>query len=365
MVGANVLSGAPSRIQNNASSGSIALTQSAKTLTNDVGTTFTVGTLTGLDLTVANDLGGKGYVQEESDRLNTGVTRHYEFGLKCGFLNPASAKYLPPMVGYTIELTLAPPNNCIVKGGNTSVANYEATNFIFSIPSISLSDPAFQARMNQRLAQGVSWRATTFHHHINTLAAGSGRTSVQIGERSRVLKGFMNVFRNQSNVTDATKFKLSRRSIQYLDNYQYQIGSTLFPNNQIDIVTENVPVDGGTAVGTRLAGPAEANMNISEAYSEVLRVVGGLNSSAGTVLIGAEPYAQSELNNGAGIIGVDTTTYSDGSVSSGVNTSNGLPVTLTLTKNAAMNTKIIQLDSFSISELFVQISPEGVITSMS
>ena len=364
MQGSNILSGAPRRIQNNPATGTVAINQTTKVGTDLAGTTFTVGTLTGAALTIDGTLGGKGYVQEEADTLNTGISRHYEFGLKNGWFNPASAKYLPPQVGFTIELTLAPPANCC-KAETGATPAYDAQNFILSIPSITLTDPAFQARMNQRLAQGVSWRATTFHHHVNTLAAGTGRTSIQLGERARVLKGFMNILRIQGNVTSATKFKLSKRSIQYVDNYQYQIGSTLYPNNQIDLVTEATPVAGGTAAGTRLAGAAEASMNISEAYSEVLRVVGGLNSSAGTTLIGQEPFAQSELNNGAGMLALDLQTYSDGSVSSGINTSNGLPCVLNLGKNGAMATAIVQCDTFAIAEMMVNIDPSGVITSMS
>lgn len=363
MQGSNILSGAPRRIQNNPATGTVALTQASKTGTDSAGTQYTIGTLTGQAITINSGLGGKGYVQEEADSLNTGISRHYEFGLKNGWFNPASAKYLPPMVAFTIELTLAPPANCLKKETN-AVPGYNAQNFMLSIPSVTLTDPAFQARMNQRLAQGVSWRATTFSHHVNTLAAGAGRTSVQLGERARVLKGFMNIMRIQANVTDGDKFKLSKRSIQYVDNYQYQIGSTLYPNNQIDIVTEATPVDGGTAANTRLAGKTEQNMNISEAYSELLRVVGGINTSSGTTLIGQEPFAQSELNNGAGVLALDLQTYSDGSVSSGINTSNGLPCVLNVQKNAAAST-ILQIDTFAIAELQIMIDPSGIITSMS
>jgi len=106
-------------------------------------------------------------------------------------------------------------------------------------------------------------------------------------------------------------------------------------------------------------------MNISEAYTECLRVFGGLNSNMGSCVIGAEEYAQSTLNNGCGLIAVDLMSYSDGSVSSGINTaSNALPVVLNIQKNAKIVTDY-QVDTYAIKELVVMIDSFGALFSES
>ena len=362
LVSGHALDGGARRISYTTKLPSLALDQTTKTGTLADGTNVEIGTVTGLELTIDNANGGKGYMPEEADDLDVNVQRHYELGLKNGFFNPSTAKMLPPNVSFVLELTLAPPANCLKS--SASVPAYEATNFILSIPSVQILDPNAMARLNARLARGVSWKCNTFHHHINTINSGAGPASLQIGERSRVLKGLMTVFRFQADVADKTKFKLSKRTIQHLDNYQYQIGSTQYPSNQIDINCSDTKTAGGTGATVRLVGAGD-NCNVSEAYSEVLRVFGGLNANVGTCVVGAEPFAQSTLANGAGLIAVDLQAYSDGSVTSGLDTaSNSLPVMLNIQKNAVANA-IMQADTYSISEMSIMIDEFGQLFSES
>ena len=106
-------------------------------------------------------------------------------------------------------------------------------------------------------------------------------------------------------------------------------------------------------------------MNISEAYSEVLRVFGGLNSNVSTTVIGQEPFAQSTLNNGCGLIAIDLQAYSDGSVTSGIDTaSNSLPVVLNTNLNGAL-TATMQVDTYSISQLTIIVDEFGNLFSES
>jgi hypothetical protein len=108
----------------------------------------------------------------------------------------------------------------------------------------------------------------------------------------------MTVFRIQEKIGAADQFQNSRRSLQYLSQYQYQVGSQNYPSHQIDLSTDTTA--GGTAAKTRIAIAATADLNIAEAYSEVQRLFGNLAVQSGaTCVIGAEPYAQSENNNGS------------------------------------------------------------------
>jgi hypothetical protein len=323
------------------------------------GTSITTGAI-GDSITIVNELGGKGYMQEECDSLDTNISRSYQMGLKAGFFNPSTAKMLPPNVSFVLELTLASAASCIKTAATPS---YEATNFILSVPSVNILDVAAMNRLNERLSRGVSYKCTSFNHHVNTMASGAGPASLQIGDRSLVLKGLISVFRPQAELSDSTKFKLSKRTIQHLDNYQYQIGSSQYPVNQVQIKTDTST--DFTTLNTRLGLSSDSTMNISEAYTECLRVFGGLNSNMGSCVVGAEEFAQSTVNNGCGLIAVDLMTYSDGSVSSGINTaSNALPVVLNLQKNEKIKTTY-QVDTYAIKEITVMIDSFGQLFSES
>lgn len=352
------MDGGARRVSSSVKQPSLAIAQSTSAVLAD-GTVVTTGAIGG-SITLANELGGKGYMQEEADSLNNNIGRNYQMGLKAGFFNPSSAKMLPPNVAFVLELTLANAASCIKTAATPA---YEATNFILTCPSVNILDAAAMNRLNQRLSRGVSYKCTSFNHHVNTLAAGAGAASLQIGDRSLMLKGLISVFRNQADVSNTAVFKLSKRTIQQIENYQWQIGSQQYPVNQVQI--KAMPTAGFSTSGVRLGLAANDTINISEAYTECLRVFGGLNSNMGSCVIGAEEYAQSVINNGCGLLAVDLTTYSDGSVSSGINTqSNALPVVLNLQKNAAI-VATMQVDTYAIKTMVIMIDSFGQLFSES
>jgi hypothetical protein len=352
------MDGGARRISSSVKQPSLAVAASSSALLSD-GTSFSTGAIGG-SITIANPLGGKGYMQEEADSLENNVSRSYQMGLKAGFFNPSTAKMLPPNVGFVLEITLASASSCIT---TSATAGYEATNFILSVPSVNILDAGAMNRLNERLSRGVSYKCVSFNHHVNTLTNGAGPASLQIGERSLVLKGLISVFRPQADLSDSTKFKLSKRTIQHLEHYQYQIGSAQYPVNQVQIKTDTST--SFTTSTTRLGLSSDSTMNISEAYTECLRVFGGLNANMGSCVVGPEEFAQSTLNNGCGLVAVDLMSYSDGSVSSGINTaSNALPVVLNLQKNAKITTTF-QVDTYAIKELTIMIDSFGSLFSES
>jgi len=164
--------------------------------------------------------------------------------------------------------------------------------------------------------------------------------------------------RFQANIGSAGEFQNSRRSIQPISQYQYQVGSQNYPPNQITLATDTTA--GGLTEGSRISVPATADLNISEAYSEVQRLFGNLGVQSGsTCIIGAEPYAQSENNNGAGLIAVDLSAFSDGSVMSGIDTqTNALPVSLEIFKTAVVNA-VVQLDTYAVHSVRYIRDPSG------
>ena len=101
MKAANVLGGAPGRLDDGAYFAVTTAEANEFTASTGLGVTAT----TGGDMTVAS-LGGIGYDQTQSDLIGKNVTRHYEIPLHCGWFRPSSGKYLPPSCAYVLELTL-------------------------------------------------------------------------------------------------------------------------------------------------------------------------------------------------------------------------------------------------------------------
>ena len=83
-----------------------------------------------------------------------------------------------------------------------------------------------------------------------------------------------------------------------------------------------------------------------------------------TMSVKQESFGQSELNNGTGILAMDFSAYNDGSVNSGVNTLNNLPVSLELRRTAANSAGTKQVDTYSIHELVVVRDGGGQLSSM-
>jgi len=322
---------------------------------------------TGGTMTISNANAGKGYDQKQADRLNTGITRKYTFGLKGGFFNPTTAKLLPPNSPFQLEITFDTAANCLVNVDGSNAVNYEVTNCELHVPAITINDPAFMARMNERMAQGISYRANTYQHFVNTTNNSTGKDTIQIGARCRSLKGLMSVFRRQALVTNDDYFKLSRRSIQYIDDYQYKIGSQNYPIDRVNIAIGAAA--GGTASEARVHLSSTNNLNVSEAYSQALRLMGNINVNNASTCISVESFCQSEINpnNGTGIAAIDLSAYSDGSVNSGINTLNNMPISLEITKSTAAGDGSgnyagnLQIDVFAVCEMIIGRLPSGVL----
>jgi len=371
LVGDGALNGGAQRIQNNPKIGKLTEVPSefddavvvpdGSTVTDNTGTRYEMKAAFGGNFEIQNQYGGRGYVQEESERIETTVSRHYSMNIRGGFFNPSSARMLPSNVAFVIELTLQNGANCLTTSATT--AQYEITNWQLSIPAVQILDNNALERLNARLRSGLTFRGTTFHHHTSTMSGGTGRSSLAIGERSQVLKGLFSIIRNQNNVANKLKFKLSKRTIQDVQSWQWQIGSTLYPSQQVDVYTNG---DSYASQATRIPNTGATDINISETYTEALRLFGGLNSSLGTCIIGVESFAHSEAGNGTGLLAIDLSAYSDGSVSSGINTAeNSLPVNLIIQRNNAGTGLTLQVDTYSVSEIMFGIDANGILMSSS
>jgi len=303
---------------------------------------------------ILGGLGGIGYDPEDSDILNRNITRKYMFHLKAGFFNLATAKLLMPNTNFTLEIEFNDPVNCIKSAAPAPL--YSITNVELHVPAIVINDASFMQRMNQRMNQGVVMSCNSYSHFINTTGGNANKDVSQISARARSLKGLMSIFRLQTNTVLGTVQKLSKRSIQYLDSYQYRIGSTSYPVDRVDIKTGTTAADGLPLIA------AGADLNIGEAYSQALRLTGNLNVQNAETLIDVQSFANSEINNGTGICAIDLSTYADNSVNSGISTLDNMPISFEYQKNAAA-TAILQIDTFAVQQMTIVRAPSGVLSS--
>lgn len=304
-------------------------------------------------------IGGIGYDQTQSDQLNDGVSRQYLFSLKLGLFNMSANRLLPPNTNFTLELQLNDAANCIVTSATPA---YEVSSVELHVPSVVINDSDFNQRIAARMAQGMVFKTNTYQHFVNTTADGGTSDVVQISARARSLKALMSIFRIQTNVSLSTAYSLSRRSIQYLDNYQYRLGAQSFPLDRVNVKCTGTAVAGGTLVNVLPIKKADTNINISEAYSQALRVMGSVNNPGADILIGKQSFAGSELMNGTGICSVDLSAYSDASVNSGISTLSNMPVSFEFQKNGESN-GVLQIDTYSVVEMTVVRDSSGVLTS--
>ena len=147
----NVLSGAPARCQETPyfpmvpGTSSVNASVSGGGMTIRASTTATGAADAAGQLTLSlSGVGGIGYDQTQSDKINTDVTRHYEIPLHCGWFRPSSGKYLPPSCAYVLELTLGSGPASLVDLAGANDPNYEITAMQLKIPSIAVQDPAFK-----------------------------------------------------------------------------------------------------------------------------------------------------------------------------------------------------------------------------
>jgi hypothetical protein len=259
------------------------------------------------------------YRHEESDELNINVARHYEVGLRSsGWFNTSHKRLLPGSTPFILELTLADAAACLVRTGtNDAALSYSVTNPFITVPVVSIQDVQCLQHMEQKMAQGLSWSAHTYKHHVNTIATGTGAlTSVQINDRSYDLTAMLSVLRPVADLQNVTKYSLGKYSIQGVTSVQYEISNTQFPPQALVVKTD--PGAAKTAANVRVITSANTGFNVSRLFSEVKMVLSRMGQPH--INVSAENFGQSELNNGTGFLAIDLASYTDSSTNSGIDT---------------------------------------------
>lgn len=307
------------------------------------------------------------------DLLNTGITRTYQIPLTAmGWFNPTLGKLLPPGIPFTLELSFATNTTALcstVAPGAAVLPSYTIQNLLLKVPVVNIDDPAFRAAMGSLKSAGYEWTAQTYKLYTSswpTCPAGTSQT-VQISDRSRSLNALIGVLRNtdflSNDIAVAARLKLCKRSIQAIADYQFTIGSDLYPPQPIYYKGNTVDGGTGTGGGANPVGPGTVALNLGDSWNEARKVFG-----PGGVITRSN-FADSMLpgQNGTGVMCVDLQSYhSDRRMSSGIDTaSTATPITLNLHTGYANVNHGTQLDMFARCDItFVLVPGTGELRSL-
>jgi hypothetical protein len=209
------------------------------------------------------------------------------------------------------------------------------------------------------MSMGIQWSGYTYSHHVNT-TTGTSADTIQINARAFDLNALVSIFRNQANISVAGKMAISKRSIQGISQYQYTLGSTQMPAQPCKIV---IPGSVETVAGDQVL-TAGVSSNVSQCFSELRRVLHHVKRVGGAVNVSAENFAQSETNQGTGLLSVDVAAYNDDSVMSGLDTkSTSMPVSLEINKSTVLTGDTLQCDTFALCGVVYSRMPDGRLSS--
>lgn len=307
------------------------------------------------------------------DVMNATIQRHFELRLRAsGWFNPTLKRLLPPGTPFTLVLTLAEGLEALVIWDNTAgVASsnvaYTFKNVFLKVPVVSVSDPAFMDLLQNLRGRGYQWTSETWKIYTNTWAS-SGTQVMTINDRSLSLKALIGCMRQVSRLGVGVEAELSRRSIQALTDYQYQIGTDLYPPQKIDINVGLPRVAVGTAVNVAPYLASTDLVNMSQVWAEAQRVFGSKGlidpvSFCGSdiAFTAAAPMVAGGMSHGVGLFCIDCTAYHvDKRSTSGLNTAeNAVPITLRATTNSTTHSASIQVDIIARIDCTFILQPNG------
>jgi hypothetical protein len=370
------------------------------------GSIVTAGTTTTTDTNIFNisntatgqaaltflSTGGRGnFVPHDTEDILAGTTKQFCIPLVSGFMS--NNVYLPigSSKGFTIILRLTADFNVGVWGNNTGT--YTISNISFNVPVINIDDPQFQVNFDGMLRQQgrVSWAAQTYRNYVSSVVATGGDQQVILNDRSKSLNAILCCLR--SNVVAISAFdrmSLSCRTIVGVNTFQVRIGDNLYPSNQIVIKANAISataLPGGRANAQgRGTGADQSNLNVSRAMCEVMKSFRNLHSTLSTGIISLDSYASDEglscsllglpiatttltpnflSHHGAGLLGIDLTTYSgDADSISGINTAeNNLNVTL-LFNFQSQAAASYEVQSYAVCDAVYSLMSDGSFQSL-
>lgn len=197
---------------------------------------------------------------------NAGVRASYVVRLASAMFN--TDKFIPvgfiSGAGLTLELQLEDPRTAFVVQEPGQVIDYEISDieFVGHVMEFSTEfEQAFGASLMQR--GPVYFHGTTYRNYVYTVT-NSTQFSIPVAERCRSLKALLVAIRDNADTSSQTAYSVSRRTGHNLKQYQFKIGSVVYPQQPVNF-------DDETNVAPFFIP------NRSEAFAETLKAFAGLS----------------------------------------------------------------------------------------
>ena len=309
-----------------------------------------------LDASVAtyNLLGS--YRMPATTSLLEGTHKGYCIQLASGLLN--LDKYIPLVMmnaGFTIELELDVNGSIGVIETDVS-GKWEIHNPRYVAHLIDLERDFYdRLRMVMEGSGGVLQLAgQTFRHYSGQIASEVPKATINIPARVKSIKSIF--FKNtiESAITTYNTFGISSGPTHGITEYQFRVGSVVYPPNSVKCTTGNSMTN--TALGR------------GEAFNELEKAFGNLSShSIGSELLDGFTYLRSDDSaagpkNGAilGPYGLDFEAFNRSAIENGVNSSDrSLPITLDLTMASATIVGGTTLDVYVLCDAIFYVNLDG------
>lgn len=282
--------------------------------------------------------------------------------LESGLLLNHHEKALPAgLVELDIVLRLAGNNQALI-AATGQAPTYTISDPALYCPVYQILNGDVMASYNQVVAsEGIMWSGDTCKTYINSMTNGAGTKNLQINDRSLSCKALVTAFRDEGVDSVIDKYANGAYGFQdgtgTITSYKYLIGSKNYPQSDVNIST------------------ATNGLNVGRVSEETLKALGkhGEKYAEGTVdrhqLVGniLDLYASAtdaaSTDVPKGLISVDLKKFSDDGLRMvGLNTAaNSSPNTLEITHTALAGA--LSATTFSIVEIFFQMSPSGSLTS--
>lgn len=196
------------------------------------------------------------------------LTQSYVVRLASGMFT--TDKYIPvgfiSGAGLTLELTLEDPVVAFYDPLNTSTStyNYVISDIEFVGHVIEFSTEFEQAFGASLLQRGpVYFHGTSYRNYVYSQNNGQ-QFNIPISERARSLKGLIITMRDTADINKASENSLSRRLSHNLSQYQFKIGSAVYPQQPVIFSAE-------------ATGATGYRNTKSEAMAEALKLFGALS----------------------------------------------------------------------------------------
>ncbi len=293
--------------------------------------------------------------------FTAGHSKVFCIQLESGLLKNHLDKALPDgLVELDVTLRLAGDNQALVAASDDPK---------FTISDVALYAPVYQILNGDVMAsyknvvatEGLMWSGDTCKTYINSMTNGAGTKNLQINDRSLSCKGMVTAFRDQAADSTITVYSNGAYGFQdgtgTITSYKYVIGSNNYPAQDVNISTAANGLNLGRVHEESLKALAKHNEKYAQGTVDRHQLKGTILD----VYASATDSASTDVPKG--LISVDLKKFSaDGLRMTGMNTAmNSSPNTLEVTHTALHGA--LSVTTFSIVEVFFQMSPNGSLTS--